>query len=691
MTTTRLIAFAVCLFAFLAPARSQSTFIRTYRSPGGFFPSGDAAVQVSADRIMLGGQQYNINGLAYGVLFITDGEGRLIRTREYRSPANPLIGPNCAIGQLYRTPDGNVMAGSYFFDVFPYQGGATKIDPDGNPVWSTALRSESATQGFIHPLRSGDFTLIGNARLSPPNTTEHVYALQFDENGAFAVQINANRAFREGATLYRIAAAVEDNEGNLYLAGVLGSQGLQPIILRINASTGLVDWVKQYSMPGSSIIRAGTLLSDGTIAWAGAANTDDAWILRTGAGGEVLFSYLYNRPGENLLINGIAETDTGNLVVSIWNGIAAGLDTDGAVQWAYTYNPSNLVFGFSGLSKTPDDGLLFPGTSGPNPDDPQSFLLIKSDFTGSAEGCCRSDVSLLRSSRLPVVSSRVITNYDGNPVSVSASLQPGTVAGNSNNNLCPSRILALNDTTLCLGASLEVPFPAATPGTAFTWTVSPGVIQAPAGDPNATRFTFTEGGFQTLRLQAVGPDGCLAGEYRRHVLVEPKVFDLGLAPADSSLCPGDCTEILFAADTAGLNLTLSAPGAVPDPAFPGRLCYPQTGLYALQVSVTDPNGCKGSAETTLSVEERLSRTPNAFTPDGDGINDSFRPLIECQPDNFLFRVYNRWGQLVYESREYLDAWNGDSGEQPAPSDVYIWVLETDALLEAKRGSVTLLR
>ena len=87
-------------------------------------------------------------------------------------------------------------------------------------------------------------------------------------------------------------------------------------------------------------------------------------------------------------------------------------------------------------------------------------------------------------------------------------------------------------------------------------------------------------------------------------------------------------------------------------------------------------------------------TPNAFTPNGDRDNDFF--LIETVGDVRIvdFKVYNRWGQVVYDNESNDLGWDGNYNGNPAPSDVYIYVIELEGVPEEDRiqkGDVTLIR
>jgi gliding motility-associated-like protein len=86
--------------------------------------------------------------------------------------------------------------------------------------------------------------------------------------------------------------------------------------------------------------------------------------------------------------------------------------------------------------------------------------------------------------------------------------------------------------------------------------------------------------------------------------------------------------------------------------------------------------------------------PTAFTPNGDGKNDVFRPLLFGNVSQYRLTVYNRWGEVVYQTTEPQKGWDGKvAGIQQAPN-VFIWTctyqLEGEAV-QNRKGSVTLIR
>jgi gliding motility-associated-like protein len=132
---------------------------------------------------------------------------------------------------------------------------------------------------------------------------------------------------------------------------------------------------------------------------------------------------------------------------------------------------------------------------------------------------------------------------------------------------------------------------------------------------------------------------------------------------------------------------------------PMALPLQETTTYTF--TVTDEEGCSLALSFTLTVdlpcdpEEVL--IPNAFTPDGDGLNDTFGALTDERLEEvFEIKIYNRWGNRVYYSDTGVP-WDGMDDDKAAPTDVYVWVMtigcEVGDLNKriVKSGDVTLIR
>lgn len=117
------------------------------------------------------------------------------------------------------------------------------------------------------------------------------------------------------------------------------------------------------------------------------------------------------------------------------------------------------------------------------------------------------------------------------------------------------------------------------------------------------------------------------------------------------------------------------------------------GEIKYSVQVISPQGCViGSPEVSVIVLEPAYQIPRAFTPNNDDRNDLFRIVHSGVITVAEFRIYNRWGQMVYESQTN-EGWDGTQKGNPAPSDVYIYRLRFNLGGQdfSESGDVTLLR
>jgi gliding motility-associated-like protein len=85
--------------------------------------------------------------------------------------------------------------------------------------------------------------------------------------------------------------------------------------------------------------------------------------------------------------------------------------------------------------------------------------------------------------------------------------------------------------------------------------------------------------------------------------------------------------------------------------------------------------------------------PTAFSPNGDGLNDYFRPRFRGMISNFEISVYDRWGERVYYTTDPQIGWTGKKQGTSLPTGTYIWVMQyvsgdTGKLIK-KNGSVTI--
>src|SRR5690606_15043466 len=96
-----------------------------------------------------------------------------------------------------------------------------------------------------------------------------------------------------------------------------------------------------------------------------------------------------------------------------------------------------------------------------------------------------------------------------------------------------------------------------------------------------------------------------------------------------------------------------------------------------------------------AIEEERIIFPTAFTPDGDGLNDFFKPSIGGQVSSYEMKIFNRWGELIFHTENTASGWDGYYKGKLQPTGTFAWYCRyrtfPDNLEKIKSGSVTLLR
>lgn len=204
-----------------------------------------------------------------------------------------------------------------------------------------------------------------------------------------------------------------------------------------------------------------------------------------------------------------------------------------------------------------------------------------------------------------------------------------------------------------------------------------------------TTHIYSQGGLYYAKLSATNVKGCL------DTAVKPILIELfqPFAGDDTTIVKGE--HVYFNA-TGGSQYTWSPSTNLSDTAIPNPVgYYPDTGHYSYNVHVVSAFGCEGDARVKVWVVNQPSFfIPTAFTPNGDGLNDIFKPTTIGYKSLNYFRIYNRWGQIVYNSHTLEVGWDGKFEGKPAEMGVYYWLLSTvdrNGNEQNYKGDVTLIR
>jgi gliding motility-associated-like protein len=178
---------------------------------------------------------------------------------------------------------------------------------------------------------------------------------------------------------------------------------------------------------------------------------------------------------------------------------------------------------------------------------------------------------------------------------------------------------------------------------------------------------------------------------RVKVVVQPKV--IAFAGNDTIAVKGIPHKLH---GRGGINYTWSSPAgiAITNP-FSEYAFVTLNSDANIALKVTDAIGCEGYDNIFIKVYDGPTYyVPNTFSPNGDGLNDVFRPIAVGISTTLYFRVFNRFGELMFESNQWLKGWDGTFKGQQQTNGTYVWMLsgvDKDNKKVEMKGNVNLLR
>ena len=95
-----------------------------------------------------------------------------------------------------------------------------------------------------------------------------------------------------------------------------------------------------------------------------------------------------------------------------------------------------------------------------------------------------------------------------------------------------------------------------------------------------------------------------------------------------------------------------------NPVVPDPTAFPEDTIV-YYVTGTDQFGCENTDSVTVFLlPQTIIVSPTAFTPNGDGLNDTYKPVLVGLGQVTYFSIYNRWGELIYETSDPTQGWDG---------------------------------
>jgi len=228
------------------------------------------------------------------------------------------------------------------------------------------------------------------------------------------------------------------------------------------------------------------------------------------------------------------------------------------------------------------------------------------------------------------------------------------------------------DVSICEGSSVELSVGVST--ASVLWSnggTGPTIVATAPGTYTAT----------------VDSLGCTASD-AIVVSVQPMNMEIDLGP-ERSLCAG-AFDLLEAPFIAGATYVWNTGATGPYLSIDGP------GTY----TVTASGSCIDATASIVVTSEDCGTyvyVPNTFTPNGDGINDTFLPSVAGPVDRFELDIFDRWGERIHTTNDRGAGWDGDYSGVPSQDGVYVWTLTYRVLgpegVKSERlvGHITLLR
>ena len=217
-------------------------------------------------------------------------------------------------------------------------------------------------------------------------------------------------------------------------------------------------------------------------------------------------------------------------------------------------------------------------------------------------------------------------------------------------------------------------------GVNCTWFISNGAVLQ--GCDNVA-FTFNNPGCYDITLEVETANGCIASiTYPDYICIDPDPI-ASFTPNPTQVSSTDPTVQFNNGSIGASSYNWSFGDGATSNAVNPIHTYPldEFGDYVIELIAYSPAGCTDTARAVITViEEIIFYVPNTFTPDGDDYNEVFQPIFTSgfDPFDFHLMIFNRWGEVIFESYDATIGWDGTYGvesDKIVKDGTYIWKIE----------------
>ncbi|WP_343747759.1 PKD domain-containing protein [Fluviicola sp.] len=229
------------------------------------------------------------------------------------------------------------------------------------------------------------------------------------------------------------------------------------------------------------------------------------------------------------------------------------------------------------------------------------------------------------------------------------------------------------------------------------WTLSDGSVYNGCGSVDVT---LTNPGCYDVTLTVSTPEGCTnTGTEPAFLCVYPNpIADFDINPAEVEISNTFVNFFNHSYGAVNYQWDFSDGGTSllenPTHVFPDQ----EAAYYDVYLIAISSDGCRDTVSKTVHVgEDLIYYVPNAFSPDGDEFNNVFQPVLTAGFDtrSYHLQIFNRWGELIFESLDYEQGWDGTYHGEVLLDGTYIWKIKVKSKASDKKtelkGHVTLLK
>ena len=252
----------------------------------------------------------------------------------------------------------------------------------------------------------------------------------------------------------------------------------------------------------------------------------------------------------------------------------------------------------------------------------------------------------------------------------------------------PIAAFTADATEICSGTAVRFTDASTAPNstvTGWTYIFSDG---SSLSQQNPTK-TFGNAGTYTVRLVVTNAQGCTSDTSAPVTITVHQQPQVNAGP-DFVVAQGTTIQFLATSNTPGVDI-LWSPAAGLSSATILQPTHVAVADAAYTITLSDGNGfCTATDNLTVKILRPL-KIPNAFSPNGDNINDRWEIENLADYTGAVVEVFNRYGSMVWKSAGYATPWDGTSNGKPLPLATYYYVIQLKNGFKPISGSITIVR